>query len=70
MELTALADKVDAHSERGGRRLNKTTRKITLTINPQYVIILGSKIAKMLGISSTDEATGPLPNNLGIKYIH
>jgi len=47
-------------------QLNKTTGKITLTVNSNYAIVFSSKQAKMLGISSTNVVTGAMPYYPGI----
>ena len=43
-----------------GIQLNITTGKIALTVYPNYAIIFSSKLAKMLGISSTNLVTGAM----------
>ena len=42
---TALADKINEYSNVCGIQLNKTTGKITLTVNSNYAIVFSSKLA-------------------------
>ena len=54
---SSLADKMNAYSDKCSILLNRTTGKITLTVNPNYAIIFSAKLASILGIS-TNVVTG------------
>ena len=59
-------EKFNANSNRCAIQLNKTTGKNNSKVNSNYAIIFSSKLAKMLGISTTDELTGPMPYYFGL----
>ena len=63
---TALADQINAFSDKFSIRLDRTTEKITLTVNPNFAIIFSAKLASMLSISSTNVVTGSMSDCPGL----
>ena len=47
-------------SDKFSIQLDRTTGKITLTVNPNFAIIFSAKLASVLSISSTNVVTGTM----------
>ena len=58
--LTVLADQINAFSDKFSIQLDRTTGKITLTVNPNFAIIFSAKLASMLSISSANVVSGSM----------